>query len=517
MTYVSLAAPIGPWIEPTVILLGTLLIRLLFLPLRAVQSRALAYAAAAAGIAGITATACAFAFPTLFFVSPTTFAYLLAHPVKLSAVVGGTSLVAGLFSLTAAELYSSRTSASRWLSFPTGMLSAQMIRAQSNVRQALSLCYGLLTAAGIMAAEIALKIPLHCKILAARATKYFVLPAVSLDLLSAPLFLAVGYVTGHVIAAPLLVGVISKITILDNLMPLFIASTSADRLLAFCTGLVLYGALMSFARWPKQLLSALQKAPTISLAQKLQNLKAAFTKVSKPLLVQIVLLVFLSAVLGMLAQLSFLSMIYVAASTALWMQSVIILAGRTGIAPLGRFATFVMVPGLLLFGHTPVQASMIAFFVELAIGQVADLLFSRKMAHELGIQQGAIVRAQVLGLVVCAAVLGLVVWLLATSYGLGSSVLTAQKAYSRSLLISAFSFDLKALGCGLVYAWLLGRLGINGALALSGIVMPYDYSLLLIIGGYAARWTKNPERYHPFFSGIFAAASLIMVIRSFLH
>lgn len=46
--------------------------------------------------------------------------------------------------------------------------------------------------------------------------------------------------------------------------------------------------------------------------------------------------------------------------------------------------------------------------------------------------------------------------------------------------------------------------------------MPIDYSLPLIFGGLSASLVKNKEDYFPFWSGVFAANSLWMLLKVFI-
>src|SRR5207244_3774642 len=55
--------------------------------------------------------------------------------------------------------------------------------------------------------------------------------------------------------------------------------------------------------------------------------------------------------------------------------------GRIGLALLVRFATFVMVPAMLLFNLDNVQLVFIATFIEISGGVATDVLFGRKLAQ----------------------------------------------------------------------------------------------------------------------------------------
>ena len=51
-------------------------------------------------------------------------------------------------------------------------------------------------------------------------------------------------------------------------------------------------------------------------------------------------------------------------------------------------------------------------------------------------------------------------------------------------------------------------------LVLGGLLMRPDYSLLLIIGGFASYIVRNKESYYPFWSGVFAASSITVIVKA---
>jgi hypothetical protein len=105
---------------------------------------------------------------------------------------------------------------------------------------------------------------------------------------------------------------------------------------------------------------------------------------------------------------------------------------------------------------------------------------------------------------------------LSSKFQLGSSVLGAYKAQARALLIHAHQFNYIVVLLGIFGGWILGKCKINPSMVLGGILMPIDYSLALIIGGYIAQCFHKKDEYVPFASAIFAANSLWMLIRGCL-
>src|SRR5262245_14766476 len=90
ISYVAMATPIGPWMEMTLGLLGTIIFQL-FLSRAAVITRmhSLALVTAAGGIGAAVAMACAFSFPTLYFLDPNLFGLWLQQPLYFAALLAG--------------------------------------------------------------------------------------------------------------------------------------------------------------------------------------------------------------------------------------------------------------------------------------------------------------------------------------------------------------------------------------------------------------------------------------------
>jgi hypothetical protein len=192
------------------------------------------------------------------------------------------------------------------------------------------------------------------------------------------------------------------------------------------------------------------------------------------------------------------------------------IAGRIGLALLGRFATFVMVPAMLMFNLNYAQIVFIATFVEMSGGVAADVLFGRKLAQLSDISHAKMRRYQVLGLLIASVSIGIIFWLLINHFGLGSSELFAYRAQSRQLLIQAKQFDYKVLVLGGVFGMILQSVKLNPMLVLGGLLMPLDMTLGLVFGGLLAAMAADKEEYYPFWSGVFAGNSLCMLLRAII-
>src|ERR1700686_3841160 len=114
MSYVALATPIGPWIAPTLVFIALLFSKLFF----RCNSTGIAYAVSAGSVGGIMATACAFSFPTIYFLDPVLFNAWLSSPIFFCSMLSAFSFLAGLFGYVVADVSSPTLLGAQHLSFP---------------------------------------------------------------------------------------------------------------------------------------------------------------------------------------------------------------------------------------------------------------------------------------------------------------------------------------------------------------------------------------------------------------
>ncbi len=514
MSYISMATPIGPWIAPTLVLCA-----MFFFKLLGQQGRgsSIALITAAGSVGGILATGFGFSFPTLYFLDPDLFNRLMAEPVYFASLLTGFALAAGCFGFMIANLVEDKLIVQDELAFPIGQLVHKMIAATNQIRKAYELMAGFLgTAAfcflqdglfvfkGIIPKSVTLVPALHIGVLR--------IPLVRFDIW--PLVWAIGFVTGHVIAIPLAVGALSKIFLVDPINRLFfIELSNIEFVLAFCSGMVLYGALISFIGLPKMIMQGITWVKNNGFGR---NAVRKNKKLDRTKLIEMLVLVLTPILVLSYHSFSWIVQIYLLLFTFVCTYQIAVIAGKIGLAPLGRFATFVMVPAMLLFPLNVVHIVLIATFVEVCGGVAADILFGRKLARRAGINLRMVKAYQYLGLVISSLAVGVVFWMLINHFGLGSEQLFAYKAQSRSLLIDAKRFDFYALIIGAVFSFMLKYIKVNPMLVLGGLLMPIHISLGLIFGGMLTLFVKDREEWDPFWSGVFASNSVWMLFKSIM-
>lgn len=509
MTYITLVTPIGPWMGPTLALFS-----LIVCAPFAIQKKKMLLAVCAGSIGGIVATAVSFSFPTLYFLDKDFFTQLVATPFAFMSTLAALIAVGGYFGIYCAYRSSHALLEEQQLSFPIGHLVHKIIMAQQQTDKIKQLAlgifativYGLLQMKTFMGQQF---IPAVVTVWNKRIFGYITVPHLTVDLTFAPMLLAIGFIAGNMITVPLLIGAFIKIVALDPFCKIiFPALSSSDCMFAFCSGIVLSGAIMSFFVMPVQLYQAVSKWWT----QKKVRMESGLLQH-----VTVKRVVITSLLVGFFSWFEFspLAQIYIIVATTLCAYKIAQIAGKIGLALLGRFATFIMVPGFLLFGFTPLQITIVATFVELSGGVATDALFGHKVAELAGIEKKELWYYQVFGLVVSACVVSVVFYFLVTHYQLGSEQLFAQRGQARALLIQAASFNYYILILGALFGMAFKKIKVNPMLVLGGLLMPLSLSLPLIIGGTLSAFVKDKQEYEPICSGVYAANAVMVLARIF--
>lgn len=504
--YIALATPIGPWMEMTLVLLGTLIFNLLFTKLSASNKvQALAFSTAAGGIAGAVAMACSFSFPTLYFLDPTLFNSWLANPILFIALLATLVIAAGSFGIAISMWCQPSLLQNPDMVFPIGQMVYNMIAVQNQIKKAIQLALGAGSALFYCLIQtFSMLMPARITLLPSYHLRIFDIPLVTTRTDMIPMFWAIGFTTGHVIAIPLLVAVITRIFIVDPIHHVWFSTlTSTDYILAFGAGMAIQGALLGLIDIPKILKKSFNNLFATSATS-----EVAHQKTKRHLILVLFSLVFLTYF-----SFSIPSQFYLLLCTALCTYQLLIIAGRLGIAPLGRFATFVMVPGLLLFGFNALQVTIVATFVEIAGVVAVDMMFGQKVAQLANISKKRMLLYQWLGLLVSSVAIGIVFLLLIKHFGLGTAELIASRAQSRAVLVQAFNFNYWVMILGFIFSYSLKFIGVNPTLVFGGLLMGLDTSLMLIAGGLSTYLVKDKEEHYPFWSGVYATNSLWIFIK----
>ncbi len=503
-----MAIGIGPWIAPTLALICLILFSVFRLH---ANLKPIALIVSAGSIGGILATGFGFSYPSLYFLQPDLYNELLQNPLYFSASMMGLALAAGGFGAALANIFEHKLLVEEQLSFPIGQLVYKMISIGTHLKKAYQLLIGFVVTTLFCAIQdgfLFLKgiVPKQIALFNSFQWHFFTIPRLTFDLW--PMAWAIGFIAGHMITIPLAVGAITHIILVKPLHATWFSFLKeVEFSFAFCSGMVLYGAVASFFGLPR-LLEQLWRSWRFE-----QPNRKIFSYSTMDFL-ELILSICIAIIFLRFYDFSFASLCFLLFFTALFTYQIMVIAGKIGLAPLGRFATFVMVPAMFLFKLSLKQTVIVATFVEVCGGVAADILFGRKTARMAAIDATTIKRYQYLGLLTSAVAVGGVFWFITTTIPLGSDQLFAYKAQSRQLLIDAKQFDYYVLALGGLFSFCLQYMKVNPILVLGGLLMPINLSMALIFGGILSFVVKEKEEWEPFWSGVFAANSLWMVVRT---
>ena len=172
----------------------------------------------------LLATAFGFYFPTFYFLDRPLFNSWMDTPFYFAAVLTGLALVSGWFGIWIANLLEEKFIVQEKLSFPIGQLVHKTIVAQSEMNKAFDLIIGFTGTMIFCFLQDGLWgfkgfIPKTVTLINPHTISIFKIPLVRFDIW--PMLWALGFVTGHVIAVPLAVGMVAKVALLARSIDLY--------------------------------------------------------------------------------------------------------------------------------------------------------------------------------------------------------------------------------------------------------------------------------------------------------
>ncbi len=539
LTYVSIATMFGPFIAPVLVLLASMLLR----PMITLQSRkafeqALSIVQAIGSVGGMLGIAIGFTLPTVYFLSPETFAQLIVNPFSFSLLLGVTTIVAGMFGLWLGSLFFDSLSGKAHLKFPVSIMVHETIVAQDHASSGRLLLKGSLFSWITCMARDGMKLG---SLAIPSVFSWFGLSKNMLILPSffgaelmfsvMPMVWAIGFTAGLSIVLPLLVGALSKYCIvyplnmhslwLPSSLHLFAPLKAESFLTAFCSGLVLIELLQGIHKYPAIILNSMQTLWRQGFGDSCQKMQCMIQKMfivppdyhTNTLFrwydrVEAPISIIASIALLWYFDFSILAILFTLIGTAAVAYNICYLSGKIGLVPFGRFTTFVMLPALFLFVMTPLQVTWLCLFATIAMAAASNFLFSAKIGSFQSIHQKLIHRYTLIGIITTALVAGFCFWLLCQHFDMGSAELFAQRGRSRALLINSFNFDLYVVACGMLYGYLLRFFKLSPTMVFGGLLMPNNLTIGLLIGAIINHVFYQGKTEHPFWSGMLAGDTL---------
>ncbi|MGB8468454.1 MAG: hypothetical protein WCE21_05645 [Candidatus Babeliales bacterium] len=459
MSYVSLITPVGPWIAPILIVCARMLMQW---HVRCNESRVatVGYAVAGASAGGIIATACAFSLPAFYYNDPTLVTQLMAQPVLLWGLLVALIGCAAFIGYVCAQWYES-TDAVRTLPFALSKLHATMIH---DAWSPMQIRRGIIGSVLMVTGELT-RMLLCVQVSPLRSTGVLF-----------PIVIAVGYVAGHLLLVPVAVGLSMKLVMQLNGVESALMSVGA--------GMVIAATVQTMGAMLFTMVGGIKKVRYLNFVHYLR--KVCVANVMHGALGVLLCVPVLFG--GTLMQAA-----YVVGATGIAAYCLVTIAGAAGVAPLGRFATFAMVPAVLLFSFTQVQGLLVAVWIEIVGGVCADLMISRKMGQLLTLDATRVKQYQVWGLCLSVLCMATLCVLLPASLGIDTIAAYASRARARALLVQAPAYALQpvhAVG-GFLWGIVLHMMRVNVLLAFSGLLMPVASSVGLLLGSCGAYWMRR--------------------------
>lgn len=533
LLYVSMTTGLGPWMAPTLVLVGGIVLRMFSNAKAKAWQQDLVVVQAIGSTGGAIATAVGFSLPTFYFLQPNAFNVMLANPTAFSALLGMFVLVAGWWGIWVARLQAPTLLRNEKMRFPVSSAIYDTIVSQSQKAAAWLLGSGATCAGviGLLRDGWGQLTPLVSRTW--YVAQSWVGTALPVELM--PVSWAIGFLAGLPIVLPLLVGMLSKYLVAWPLnahsyylpFTLFEPLSPLDFSFAFCSGIILSQTVESFLSLPRQFSTSVggywSTFTSSNWTASVKNwVRAGSIEGGEPLAAGPVYTFlcrneWLIVISGCVAALSYLSFPLVAQFMLLILSFLFIqhlnrFACRTGLGAYGRYMTFAMVPIMMSSAVNEWQITLLCAFIGIAGSAAVDMLFSYKVAETVGMPTSRIHRAQLLGVLVTAASIGILFWLLCTHFELGAGPLVAHRGHARALLLHSFHFHWIVLCLGGLYGIILKRLGINPVLAFGGIIMPNAITIGLSLGALARTLTRNAKTYTPFWSGVFAGDALWVLL-----
>lgn len=525
--YISIATMVGPWIAPTLVLLGHTILSL-YRPkdpkMPATQSIAWMQAIGAGG--GIIATGVGFALPMLYFLDAPAFNSLLESPLTFSVFLAVLCLIAGGLGLLLARCWQNKFIDDTSLPFPVSNLTNVVIFSPSKGSQAKQLLSGIMGTITLCALRDGIG-----KIGGILSKTYYLFPsflAKEAAFSIWPSLWAIGFTVGTTITTPLLVGLLAKYIVIfplsqhANYLPfkLFDPMAPETFAIAFCSGLVLCEIIFSLPKylkkWFKMAYSSTKQSTSIG-RRMVQFFTAKFSAPKTPtfswsFIIQTSITSLATYLFLSYFQFSLVSQLLLVIFTILATYSICQIGGKIGMVPFGRYSTFIVVPLLLLFKLTPLQATITCVFFDVCAATASDLLFDYKLGQINNLDSKRMYRYQWIGLIATTLVIGIFLWLLFTHLQLGSEGLFAQRSKAKALLLQSLYFDKYIVLLGIGFGWILKKCKVNPTMVFGGLIMPNSISIGIVLGSITSRLVPKPEQLQPLCAGALAAESLWILI-----
>jgi hypothetical protein len=529
LSYISIATMVGPWIAPTLVLFAQSIFSLIghwYHNDSTAKEQAITAMQAIGAGGGIIATGIGFSLPMLYFLDAPTFNAWVGNGWYFCATITVICLVAGGLGLIIGQWLSKPLIDNQQLSFPVSRLTYQAITAGYHPVQSKNLMAGV----GVTMLVCWLRDGLG-RFGGLIAKSYYLLPSLlghTFAIAIWPSLWAIGINIGFAMTTPLLIGMACKYVVVHPLathtaylpFQLFKPVSIESFTIAFCSGIMVCELLFGLCKVYKPLGNLLKKLPELvrlTLQTALTMLRSSVHKnddrmqsiraIAERIGIAVGLILLLSHFSYSLpAQIGLISL------TLLFTHVICQTGAEIGLIPFGRFSYIIVVPLLLIFSLTPLQATIACVFFNVCAAAASDLLFDYKTGSFCAIDRKTMYHYQWVGLIATSLCVGLILWLLFTNLRLGSAEFFAQRGQTKALLLQSLHFDPRILALGFLFGLIIRHFKLNMTMVFGGLIMPNSVSIGLALGSLSTLFIKKSTHLQSICAGILVAESLWIII-----
>lgn len=497
MAYIAMAINIAPWVAPVFAV-----VFMLFLMQIVRQDwfkEHVVIGIAGGSLGGMVGTCLGLTWPSLYFLHGGKFLAWMHSPWRFAGMISALTIAAGSLAFIITHFLREHLIVEHKLKYPMSTLVHEIIYMDRKVRGFIMMANGLAVSSSWNIFTWIARLPLK---------------AYLTYLHSIPVFLSIGFIAGHAIAIPLLVGMLSRIFVLMTLKEKFFYFEKQQTfILTFASGMLFALIFMSVCFFIRAMYDRDGRRKIGE--SDFMNLVTRFVG-DKVYRIALVLSIILCCVVFSWWNIPLMQQLYVLLAMFFLCNVVAMIVGEIGVLDIQSFVSFIILP-LTYFSYVQsLPALIIVVFCTICLGVVIDLLFSYKIAHLAKIDHLKILKYQIFGFMVAACSVGFVLWWYISIFKLGSTNLLAQQALSQETFITFGNYNYHVLLLGFLYGVLLFLFCSEMLVVIGGFMMPIYMAFWLIFAGGLSYLVKDPRKYYSFWFGIYASHALWMFMRSIL-
>lgn len=322
-----------------------------------------------------------------------------------------------------------------------------------------------------------------------------------------PMLVSVGFVAGITIAPAVLIGLATRVLVLD-LMHEYLGAVGSVQmfLVTFALGMMI--------AWFLQFVT---KMLVLDVLKKIVSLKF-WTHDLHTLPLYIVMLVLFGSTMLLLSvwTVPILAQWYVVGILLMLAWYVALIIAEIGVIEIDNYVLFVLLPLAYLTTISTTPSLAIVVFATLFLGLVVNALFSYKLAALAKVPFKIIFDYQIVACAISAFTAGFFFLWYSKSCNMGSLDLFFQKAQSLNAIILYGQYDYRIVIAGFLYGLLMQVFVREILVVIGAVIMDPAISCVLVVSGAFAYLVKNRERYYPLWFGVYVGHSLCLMLKAFL-